>query len=310
MDCALQNALKGVSQKRKAEIALAVSQGNDTYTGPADASHVFVCEQMQLRDGSTFAWSFFHPVRLVQHVLDNCPALAKAYLEQLGPGQHTLKLVFGCDEHTPGSKIVARNLRKNCAFMFNFEDLGADLLEQDYSWFIPCVVRSHIVKEVDGEWSVFLRILMRFLMMFEEQPVTVQVGNEVLCFKAKLHNGITDGEGFMLTHQWNGASGIRPDLFHSNVYSISSNMADGINYFDITCHEPEKLRLWNADRWLKNIDDVLEARQQYADGIITITKLRDIIKCAGYKVTHNGLLGNVADGLGDEFRKRQLTVAS
>ena len=87
-------------------------------------------------------------------------------------------------------------------------------------------------------------------------------------------------------------------------------MADGIKYLDITCHEPEQLRLWNADRWLKNIDDVLEARQQYADGIITITKLRDIIKCAGYKVTHNGLLGNVADGLGDEFRKRQLTVAS
>ena len=87
-------------------------------------------------------------------------------------------------------------------------------------------------------------------------------------------------------------------------------MADGINFFDITCSDPDCLRLWTADRWLETINNVLAARQQYADGYINITRLKDIIKCAGYKVTHNGLLGNVADGLDDEFRKRQLTVAS
>ena len=53
------------------------------------------------------------------------------------------------------------------------------------------------------------------------------------------------------------------------------------------------MRQWTSDQWLRNIDQVLEARQQRARGEIRAQSLKDVIKAAGFWPTESGLL---ADG--------------
>ena len=56
--------------------------------------------------------------------------------------------MLGCDEHTPGSKVVSVNRRKNMALVFNFVELGPDILECDASWYVPVIARAQVFKEV------------------------------------------------------------------------------------------------------------------------------------------------------------------
>ena len=58
--------------------------------------------------------------------------------------------MLGCDEHTPGRKVVSDNRRKNMAlvFIFNFVELGPDILECDASWYVPVIARAQVFKEV------------------------------------------------------------------------------------------------------------------------------------------------------------------
>ena len=58
--------------------------------------------------------------------------------------------MLGCDEHTPGSKEGSDNRRKNMAlvFIFNFVELGPDILECDASWYVPVIARAQVFKEV------------------------------------------------------------------------------------------------------------------------------------------------------------------
>ena len=63
-----------------------------------------------LTDGSTFTWEYFQPVQLVQQVLDKCSGIARLYAEKLRDNPPSpdkpWRIVLGCDEHTPGNKVV------------------------------------------------------------------------------------------------------------------------------------------------------------------------------------------------------------
>ena len=73
----------------------------------------------------------------------------------------TWRLIIGCDEQTPGSKLNRENQRKNMVIVMNFLDVGSDILECDDSWFIPLVLRSVFFKRVSGGWSATLRLFLK-----------------------------------------------------------------------------------------------------------------------------------------------------
>ena len=81
-----------------------------------DYARLLVTEELLLTDGSTFTWEYFHPVKLVQEVLDKCSGIARLYAEKLRDNppspDKSWCVVLGCDEHTPGSKVVSVNRRK------------------------------------------------------------------------------------------------------------------------------------------------------------------------------------------------------
>ena len=120
--------------------------------GIHDTSHLLVEETLHRKTGGTTKIQFYHPVKLMQYVLDHAPKLARHYFEtatHLGD-QCVWKLMLGFDEQTPGAKVNADNKRKNMVCVMNFVELGHDCLELDDSWFVPLVLRAGFSRAVRG----------------------------------------------------------------------------------------------------------------------------------------------------------------
>ena len=62
-------------------------------------------------------------------------------------------------------KINHNNKRKNMCVMFNFLELGADILEIDATWFVPVVVRPKLFERLDGGWSALLKLFLRRMLL-------------------------------------------------------------------------------------------------------------------------------------------------
>jgi len=304
----LKQALpEGSAATRQKLNSLTVGESQLRQASISDTSDLLVVENLPLEIGGTIAWEFYHPTKLVQYVLDQSPNLVINYKEALKKWPSTpdrpWRIILGCDEQTPGSKVTHDNRRKNMCLVFNFLELGADVLESDATWFVPIVVRTGLIKKVNGGWSTLLKVFLRHLLLgplslrLAGVFVTLELDPDAanLChIQAKLQSCLTDGEGLAKCLQWNGHGSMRPDFAHSNVFKKDAGMLDAaLGYVDITCSELEKMRQWTSDQWLRNIDQVLEARQQRARGEIRAQSLKDVIKAAGFWPTESGLL---ADG--------------
>ena len=146
---------------------------------------------------------------------------------------------MGFDEQTPGNKVNHNNKRKNMCVMFDFLELGPDVLEIDVTWFVPVVVRPHLFDKLDGGWSSLLRMLLRRMLLgpssFTVAGVLVKVDARVENMQASLGTLLTDGEGWMKALQWSGHGSLRPDWRHANVFKKDSGIADrALGYVDIT----------------------------------------------------------------------------
>ena len=175
-----------------------------------DYTRLLVTEELLLTDGSTFTWEYFQPVQLVQQVLDKCSGIARLYAEKLRDNPPSpdkpWRVVLGCDEHTPGSNVVSVDRRKSMALVFNFVELGPDILECDASWYIPVIVRAQVFKKLPGGWSAMLRATMRQLLVGPDSsscagdfvPIEINPGLRVAYqLTAALQTALSDGEGIM-----------------------------------------------------------------------------------------------------------------
>jgi hypothetical protein len=266
-----------------------------------DTSHL-LCEEKftAVAGGEDCTVLFYDPVRLTQYILDKSPRMSEHYARVALAGQVHWRVVFGYDEHAPGSKINADNRRKNMAGVFNFLELGHDALENMETWIIPLVIPCSIIKKILGGWSAILRrFLHRFLVgpgSFPEGGLLVRYTDsagrpQCVRITASMHTILPDGEGLQVALQWNGASSLKPTFDFSNVFSRRSRMAGG-GFIDITCSDLTAMRRWSVDQWYANIDSVLDARQRRERGEISAGDLKTMIKSSGYCVTKEGLLAD------------------
>ena len=102
--------LQGMSSSSSAS----ASQSNDVRV--KDVSHLLIRESLPLTGGGYVDVDFYHPVLLVQEVLDRCDNLSKIYISKLEGNPATAekpwRIQCGCDEHTPGSNRVWSALRR------------------------------------------------------------------------------------------------------------------------------------------------------------------------------------------------------
>ena len=295
-------AVGGLSRISRQRVAVAFGhEGEDLDI--ADTSHLLVNVDAPLRSGGSIQVAFYDPVRMVQHVIDHSRALRKAYGEKLQEHPSPWRIVLGFDEQTPGSKVNHNNQRKNMCMMFNFLELGADVLEVDATWFVPMVIRPTLFEKLDGGWSNVLKHFLRRMLLGPQSftaagvlvPVFLQVETSYQ-LQASLGSLLTDGEGWMKALQWNGHSSMRPCWRHANVFKKNAGMVDtALGYVDITCSDVRSLRLWKPAQFFRTLDEVLEARRSLGAGEHgwTNTRLKAVIKSAGFSPTPTGLLADL-----------------
>jgi hypothetical protein len=295
-----RRALPSASERDKGAIKKVARAHDELRTH--DTSHLLVSEEFRTTRGGTRVVEFYHPVRLVQYVLDHSASFAEHYGRiAINREEAPWRLLFGFDEQTPGSKINADNKRKNMCCVMNFLEVGSDCLEVDQSWFIPVVLRAGFCREVVGGWSAILRrILNRALLgpeSFSNHGLLVRFIHEgrpwVKQIKAVLDTALTDGEGHQVALQWNGASSMKPTFDFANVFKKDAGMAGSTQgYMDITCSDWRALRRWQRLQWLELIDGVLAERERFARGEIRSYQLQAHIKSSGFCVTEQGLLAD------------------
>ena len=299
----LRDALRNAPNSKRQ--AVAGSAALDTTTRQrlrvADSSHLLVKEEFELTRGGSVEVEFFHPVRLAQHVLDHAEELSQHYGEAAADhGQQPWRLLFGCDEQTPGSKVNHDNRRKNMCGVMNFIDVGIGCLEQGESWFVPVTLRSNFSKRVKGGWSAILRRVLTHALVgphsFSECGLLARYTRDgvLKCahIKASMHTILTDGEGIQFCMQWNGHASMRPTFDFSNVFMKNSGMEHVDGYVDVTCSDLTQMRRWTHDHWLRNVDSVLDARERHERGELSTAGLKSDIKAAGFCVTKQGLLAD------------------
>ena len=297
----LRRALPTASGRVRRDVVAAV--GSDENLAVHDTSHLLVEDMIDTTDGRQSRITYFHPVRLIQFVLNNCSSLAQHYGEMaMKNPDRTWRLIIGCDEQTPGSKMNKDNHRKNIVIVMNFLDVGHDILECDDSWFIPLVLRSDFLKRASGGWSAILRLFLRRAILitngFNGCSFFVRFKHEgedrCINIKAKLHTLLTDGEGHQKTMQWNGHAGLRPSFKFANVWKHGANMDDAAaGSVNITCSDVALFRVWTNDSWDRNIDSVLRARERRQRREINAAALKLHITSAGFCVTKDGLLADM-----------------
>ena len=144
------NGLRRVLPTASGAVRKAIKSADQRH-GDHDTSHLLVEETLH-RSGGTTTVQFYHPLKLMQYVLDHAPKLARHYFEiatRLG-GHCVWKLMLGFDEQTPGAKVNADNRRQNIVCVMNFVEVGHDCLELDDSWFVPLVLRAGFSRAVRG----------------------------------------------------------------------------------------------------------------------------------------------------------------
>jgi hypothetical protein len=297
----VKQALSSASRATRRNVGRAFGQEREYAI--TDTSHLMVSVDVACTGGGSFKFEFYDPVRLVQHVIDHSPALKTLYAEKLEERPGPWRIVLGFDEQTPGSKVNHDNKRKNMCVMFNFLELGADVLETDATWYIPVVLRPKLFKTVDGGWSCILKHFLRRMLLGPQSltvaGVMVQVNLPVeTChnLQASISTCLTDGEGWMIALQWNGHASMRPCWRHANVFKKDGGMTDiALGYVDITCSDPLRLRRWAPVQWYRTIDAVLEARRKLDAGEAGWNKKRllTLIKDAGFCPTASGLLADM-----------------
>ena len=118
-------------------------------------------EALPTTDGRQFIWEFCNPNLLMAMLINESPALQEVYAAIANKMRDDpCSLVLAFDEYVPGSKMNQDTNRKSMNLLFNFAEVGPEVLCHDVSWFLPISVRTKKVNKVVGGWSRMLKMFL------------------------------------------------------------------------------------------------------------------------------------------------------
>jgi hypothetical protein len=92
--------------------------------------------------------------------------------------------------------------RKNMVISCTFLEVGQSFLSDSAAWMTPAIIRSPILKSIDGGWShalsMFLQHLLTGPLGFSTVGVAVELDGGPVIIYARLGALLTDGEGWSL----------------------------------------------------------------------------------------------------------------
>ena len=256
--------------------------------------------QMELVKGGFEKWTFFEPNRLLAHVIEHSPELAEVYAraanEKLPTLEDPWRLSIQFDEVVPGDKLNLQLSRKAMVLSFNFSNLGDDILCKDYTWMVPIVVKTSLIKKVKGNWAA---MLCRYLKLQLLGPhglcgagTLVMIQGQPLVLYASVEDIIADYDGIRIGWDWRGANSFRPAIRLANCFKKDSGLAHRLRAVEITDHEQDRfIERTNSD-YEGDVDLIVAAGAECAERRLSVIRFEELRKVTGQNYNP---LGFVAD---------------
>ena len=251
-----------------------------------EAKYTSVIE-LPLLDGNHFDWHTSSPHQLFQYFLDSTPSFAHL-LKKRRPGL-PLQMLCYHDEVVPGNPLDPDPARRLTAFYVTFAEWG-NSIHDELAW-LPCaVLRTSVLKQVDGGLSSALRCLFKsWLSSFRGK--VIYVDQQPLMLPISLAGTIMDESAMHGMWSVKGAAGRKPCLQCLNAVSKASGevLAGTSNDFflDIShCSISDFIPLRDRDAF--EAVDELEAKH----GTGTKKEFEELQKNLGFKYNPKGLLAD------------------
>ena len=257
--------------------------------------------ELKLTDGSDFTWTMLNPARLFSHMVEGSECLQEILAEALRRhGKPTSEapwgLIVGFDEFCLGDKLRTNNRRKCMVSNFTIKEFEVQRLWRDLAWFTFLVLRSEVIGKTEGGWSHLAALFLKEMLLGPEGfttagvPVTVH-GSAVLMI-CKPSNLFSDGDGLRMVLSWRGANAIRPCFRHANLVSKRSHLVEfgaESDLCDVSCSDFQRFRSAEDEYIEETMVLIVEAENAHLSGNMSLTQIRKICTCSGYKVNRKGI---------------------
>lgn len=253
--------------------------------------------ELRLAKGGHWTWTFLHPVKLLQKVLKKSSQLSSEFKVALGDHPNTQLspwgLIWYFDELTPGAILRLDNKRKSMAVYLSFAQLGQARLSKTEFWMTIAVVRTHMIRKIEGGWSNMFRHLLRCAFLeTENYSVGIVLHLDAPClFFAQLSNVIADEAALKQYLDSKGSSGLRSCTACKNVLSRASDVAsrDNSGYLvEVTCTDTSRFDLASDADMFEVADLLIRSRDTMG-----ATAFRQLEMSIGFNLNRLGLLADV-----------------
>lgn len=149
--------LDGLSQ-RSLKRAIVADQRLETPYGK-------VVQQVELQtDARPFRWHVVHPAACLTFLATTCKPFERKLemmLESQKPSvESPWAIILYADETSPGALLKVDNTRKTMLIYWQFRQSGREILSRENNWFLLGLIRTKLLKTVQGGISGALKVLL------------------------------------------------------------------------------------------------------------------------------------------------------
>ena len=180
--------------------------------------------KLPLLAGGSFDWDICRPSALVQRCVRASAAMRRLFARVPSSPTSPWLIVLAHDEVTPGAVLRPNNKRKFLSFYMSFLQFGHAALRQNCCWFPLGIIRSTVLKKVDGGVSCALRMMLRAMLLQDGgnfvDGVVLDLDAGPTMFFAQFRSHLGDEAALSRGLSCKGASGIRPCIRCANLLKM------------------------------------------------------------------------------------------
>ena len=267
-------------------------------------THLQQTETLQLEDGTEFEWQCASLVKSLEFFTKRSAnfheLIAAVHAKWPSSFDRPWHLIVYCDEAVPGAVLRLDNKRKLVCFYVSVREMGPKILKHEAAWLPIALLRSCILKDVEGKLSAAARLLLRRQLV---EPDGIRLrgalidrlnGGEPGIIFAKLGNLLYDGDAYRGLLGTKGLNGLFPCVGCKNVaflhqqtepeFALHRHDAT-LALVDVGCSDPRLFDASTSDEIYFKAD-VLEALRPR----VNVGQFQDQEKFSGLNYSASGLL--------------------
>lgn len=250
---------------------------------------------LPMSDGRMLAWDACSPQLVLQSFVSRHVGFRDLLQDRLRKRPCTFarqwRMIVYHDEVVPGNVLKPDNRRKFNIVYFSFLEMDS-ALRNELAWLPFAVLRTSVMKDVDGQMSCMVRVLMEAMFLkpddgFNSMGVSLHFEHPVLFF-AQLDTILCDESAWKSTLGAKGSAGLRPCLKCKNCVMVGSALDDADSTGYLTCVSCSDIAQFdeNTDAELWQLADHLEASRAHMNK----TEFERLQKASGLNHLKHGLL--------------------